>query len=705
MTNEKRTLRFWRNQRFRWAFHDLLSSTKETSVIVKKATYLILLLSLTALLVACQNEERLPTPVATISVSSVEAADSGSEAETAVSTLTPTPAVTNTPGPPTATPLPPKTMTVCLGAEPTSLFLYGDDSLAGTAVRHALYENLFTTLNYDYQPQGLQKLPSLSEGDARIGLVEVAEGDLVVNSAGNVVFLVPGVQFVRGDGEFVTFDRSLIAEGSEPLLMQQMAVDFTFKAMRWSDGTPVTAADSVFSYQLAGSPDALSDKSRLERTANYEATGELTTTWTGLPGFLDPEYFTNAWLPLPEHQLGEFSVAELVAADTAVPQPLSNGPYVVTEWRKGEAVILSKNENYYRSDIGLPYVDQVEIRFGLAGETAVNQIAAGCDIVTHDNINLAQTPDVLAAVDAGLLLAAFSSNNIFEHIDFGINSWENYGDGERNGRPDWFEDVRMRQAITLCTNRQQLVDEITFGQSRILHAYIPDDHPLYPAEAQSWEYDPAAGNGLLDDIGLIDTDGDGIRELVETDISNTIVATTTMSITLGTNSESDIRLRINEQVATDLADCGIQVNLYDVNADDWFADGPFSGLFGRRFDLATFAWRTGIHPPCGLYLGSNVTGPEERGFGGWGNINATGWVDADYDAACSAALAALPGTPEYRTNHQQAAQIFTEQLPIIPLFHYLKTAVTQPTVQNFQLDASQPSELWNFAELDIEVER
>ena len=80
MTNEKRTLRFWRNQRFRWAFHDLLSSTKETSVIVKKATYLILLLSLTALLAACQNEERLPTPVATISVSSVEAADSGSEA-------------------------------------------------------------------------------------------------------------------------------------------------------------------------------------------------------------------------------------------------------------------------------------------------------------------------------------------------------------------------------------------------------------------------------------------------------------------------------------------------------------------------------------------------------------------------------------------------------------------------------------------------
>ncbi|MCP4416006.1 MAG: hypothetical protein GY805_05245, partial [Chloroflexi bacterium] len=57
---------------------------------------------------------------------------------------------------------------------------------------------------------------------------------------------------------------------------------------------------------------------------------------------------------------------------------------------------------------------------------------------------------------------------------------------------------------------------------------------------------------------------------------------------------------------------------------------------------------------------------------------------------------------EYISSNQRAAQIFTEQLPIIPLFHYLKTAVTQPTVQNFQLNATQPSELWNLAELDID---
>lgn len=665
---------------------------------------IFLICALIMLLAACQNEDGLPTPAPTTVLSSVgdEAAEEG---ETAVASpdpdAAPTPEATTAPALPTPTPLPPKTMTVCLGAEPTSLFLYGDDSLAATAVRHAIYENLYTTLNYGYQPQGLERLPSLAEGDARIGLVAVDEGDLIVNSAGNVVFLVPGVQFIRGDGEFVTFDRRLVGEGAEPLLMQQMSVDFSFKPMIWSDGTPVTAADSVFSYQIAASPDTPGDNSKIERTARYEATGDLTVAWTGLPGFLDADYFTNVWTPLPQRQLGGFSPAELAAEESPAPQPLSSGPFVVAEWRRGEALELSQNPNYYRSDSGLPNMERLTIRFDLAGETAVNQIAAGCDVVTHDAISLSQTPDVLAAADAGTLTAVFVSNNIFEHIDFGINSWENYGDGARNGRPDWFEDVRVRQAITRCTNRQQLIDEITYGQSRILHAYIQDDHPLFPAEALAWDFDPAAGNDLLAEAGLVDTDGDGIRELVERGIGNTVVATTTMSITLGTNSESDIRLRINELVAADLAECGIHVDLYDVDANDWFDDGPFSPLFGRRFDLATFAWRTGIRPPCGLYLGSNVTGPEERGFGGWSNINATGWSDEAYDAACNAALAALPGTPEYVGSHQSAVQIFTEELPIIPLFHYLKTAVTQPTVLNFQPDASQPSELWNLAEIDI----
>lgn len=60
-----------------------------------------------------------------------------------------------------------------MSTEPDDLFLYGSTQLTAVAVRYAIYENLYTTLDYDYQPQGLEKLPSLEDGDAVINTVTV----------------------------------------------------------------------------------------------------------------------------------------------------------------------------------------------------------------------------------------------------------------------------------------------------------------------------------------------------------------------------------------------------------------------------------------------------------------------------------------------------------------------------------------------------
>ena len=62
----------------------------------------------------------------------------------------------------------------------------------------------------------------------------------------------------------------------------------------------------------------------------------------------------------------------------------------------------------------------------------------------------------------------------------------------------------------------------------------------------------------------------------------------------------------------------------------WFAEGPVGRVFGRRFDLAEFAWIGKALPDCGLYLSENTTGPEEGGFGGWQNTNVTGWSNEEF---------------------------------------------------------------------------
>ncbi|HEX6384451.1 MAG TPA: ABC transporter substrate-binding protein [Anaerolineae bacterium] len=605
----------------------------------------------------------------------------------------PTPTAMPTASP---TPLPAKELVVCMAAEPESLYLYSDASVAldagaATAIWHGIYENLYTTLSYNYQAQGLEKLPNLADGDAVINTVVVNQGDTIANASGDVVTLSPGVQLLNAEGALVTYN------GEGPVQMQQMVVDFTFKPLVWSDGTPVTAEDSVFSYRVAADIATPGDKSKIERTASYEATGDLSVRWTSIPGYKDPTYFTNVWLPLPQHQLSNFSPAELLEAEAANQTPLSYGPFMVKSWSAGEHIILVANPHYYRAAEGLPRVDQVMFKFIPDAAAQADWLQRdGCEVATRDTLAahlplLLSEPALSPRGGAKLpLVPHVQTSSIFEHIDFGINSIDDYAET----RPDWFEDVRVRQAITLCTNRQRMVDELMFGRSEIMHAYIPDGHPLYPENAAAYPYDPAAANALLDEAGYMDRDGNGIREDIET--------TTPFSVTLGTDSESAMRLQLTQIFQENMRDCGIVVELYDLPAGVWYADGPFSPLFGRRFDLAQFAWLTDLRPPCNLYLSENITGPEEQGFGGWGNVNASGWANEAFDAACRAALLALPDTVEYEQNHKEAVRIFSEQVPMIPLFAQLKVAAARPEVLNFKVDPTQPSELWNLYELDLE---
>lgn len=654
------------------------------------------------LLVACQDDGT-PTPTAVAQTSQTATSEISAPTteptatNTATAEPTATPTNTPTPLPPTPTPIPPKTVTVCMPNEPTDLYLYGDSSLAATAVRHAIYESLYTTLDYQYQPQALTAMPSLDTLSASIRPVDVQQGEWIINAAGSLVRLLPGTQIVNADGEIIIYRPP--AEDAPPVQMQQMRVEFAFQPLVWSDGTAVTAADSVYSFNIAADADTPSNKSKIERTAVYQAVNDQTVRWVGLPGFIDDTYFTNVWSPLPQHQLEGLTAVDLLTAAETARTPLSYGPFVVTDWQPGVAIQLMRNPHYFRPQESINPIEQLTIRFDAdLTDPATAVLAGDCDLVTHDAITLEDIP-AIQAVDG--LQPYFTPNTIYEHLDFGINSW-NYGDDLHNGRPDWFDFIAVRQAVAQCIDRDRLNSELLFGQGSVIDAYVPVEHPLFPEDATRWSYDPEAANGLLEGFGLLDTDGDGYREWIERNLQQTIVATTTFSITLGTDSESPLRLRLNELIQDDLADCGIQVNLYDVPAEVWYDDGPFSPLFGRRFDLATFAWRTSIRPSCGLYLSTNITGPEELGFGGWGNLNATGWGNEAYDLACQAALTALPGNEAYQSNHQEAIRLFTDRVPSLPLIQYVKTAVANPTLLNIKPNPTQSSELWNLFEWDLE---
>ena len=605
--------------------------------------------------------------------------------ETVVVTATPSPTPLPTPLPPPG----PKVLTVCLVGEPDTLYLYGGSRMAATRhVMEALYDGPIDHLNYAYRPVILQKVPSIADGDVVTRTVRVQEGDRVVDAEGAVVELTEGVR-IRPPGCHA--DECTVEFEGEPLWMERIEVTFALREdVTWADGEPLTAADSVFAFQVASDPATPGSRYLVERTARYRSLGKWRVKWVGLPGFIPSTYFLNFFTPLPRHQLEGRSPAELSQADETRRYPLGWGPFVVEEWIRGDHITLSRNPHYFRAAEGLPYLDQVVFKFTSGAPEMIARLLSGeCDIGAQDADFEPFMPLLVQAEQHGLLKMISATGNGWEHIDFGIDPVPDYR------RADFFGDVRVRQAIVQCIDRQAIVDEVAYGRSVVPDSYLPPEHPLYAGnDLVHWDYDPMAGRALLEEVGWLDEDEDGVREAHRV---QGIRIGTPFEITLLTSSESTVSQQVARIVKANLADCGIRVNLEARPSWEFFADGPEGPLFGRRFDLAEMAWRFEDIPPCEHYMSSEI--PDK---GHWHGSNPTGYSNPDYDAVCRAALQALPGTREYEKYHKQAQVILSEELPTIPLFIWPRIALARPGVLNFALDPTAQSELWNIEVLDLQ---
>ncbi|MCL4869700.1 MAG: peptide ABC transporter substrate-binding protein [Anaerolineae bacterium] len=642
-------------------------------MLAKHSSFLWLFLLLTGL-TACTQE--LSTEIVTVMVTRppTEITRLVTERVTVPVTITPSPdAVSGTPAP--------KQLTVCLVTEPQSLYWYdappfGAAAHSQTAILHAIYENPFTSRQYSYQPQGLQKLPSLADGDAVLVPVIVSAGALAVDSQNRIVTVQTGTRLRHANGQEIIFNGEAV-----PLL--QMQVQFTFRPLVWSDGQPVTAQDSVFSYKVARDPNTPADKRKISYTASYLALNDHTVEWRGLPGWLDPLYFTNVWMPLPAHQLAGLTAADLLLAPETTRTPLSSGPFVITEWLPGQQIKLIRNEHYYRRDEGFPRLDQLTFRFvGSSDQLLALLLAGECHIGTQDGLDLPQASTIQDAAARELLIPYFTPSMVFEHLDFGINSAADYA----SKRPDWFESSQIRQAIAHCTDRTTMAEVILYGLGQVSHLFVPPDHPLIPDDIAQWPYDVAAANAILEELGYRDYNGDGFRQHPRSG--------RTFRVTLGISRNNPTQQRLGELLVSNLAKCGLDVQLTPHSPAEWFA--PQGPLFGRRFDLAIFPWITDLTPACVFYTTAAI--PDENN--NWQGNNQTGWSNPAFDTACTQARQQYWGSDPYAAAIQETFHLFAQDIPSLPLFHYLRLAVTHPSVRHFQPDTTQPSELWNLYELD-----
>ncbi len=637
------------------------------------------------------NKNFLPTLIMLLTFGLLLAACAPQDADLGGST--PQVAASATPADtPTPTPIP-TTLVVCLGSAPNTLYPYGDPNQAALEVLQAVYDGPIDARGYTYQPVLLDSLPDIAGGTAILQTVQVHPGDIVLDSQGNVTELDFGT-FIRPAGCFsgecaAPFDGDAVE-------MDQMAALFSLRSgIKWSDGAPVSVGDALFGYSLAAVSVSVTDQYKVARTLSYESVDETTIKWTGIPGFIDPNYQSNFWLPAPQHLWGALTPEELAADPLAMDTPLGYGPFVVVE-RQADTITLQRNPNYYRATEGLPLVDNLVFRVvGQDPQTNLDMLRTGeCDLLDPAAAAQIDPAEVTQAAGQGELLASWANGSGWALLNFGIVPLS-YDDGYEfwsTDRQNFFGDVRTRQAIAMCIDRQQIVDTATQGIAVVMDTYIPPDHPLFDPDVPVYAFDQEGAAALLEEIGwTLANSKDGIRMAsnIKDVRNNAKLALEFLYVEHPQNTQ------IAEMIASDLANCGIQVTLASMTAEEMFATGAEGPVFGRNFDLAYFSWQTSAAPPCQLYLSEGIPGKDDTVFPyKWGGWNASGWRNETYDTACKLALGSAPGQETYSVNHALAQKIFAEELPVLPLFTFQQVTLARPDLCGLQLDPTAGF-LWN----------
>ncbi len=602
-----------------------------------------------------------------------------------------------TPSLPDASQLEPKYFTICLGQEPNTLYPYGNPNPAARSVMAALYDGPVDVFLDGYQPVILETIPSLENGDAQIVPVKATRGDLVVNTDDEVVLLDAGVNFFPvGCNDPACAQRY---SGSGDIEMDQLVVTFRIQPeIRWSDGHPLTAQDTIFAHRIASNSETPASKYLVDRTQTYEEVDEVTVQWWGRPGFLDPTFADNFWSPLPFHAWGGFSAADLARAEVESRPPLGWGAFVFESWTRGESIRLRKNPNYFRAEDGFPAFDVLTFRFLHDTESGISALASGeCDLLDSSLRLESQVELLLELENSKTAKVAIAPTNIMERLDFGITpvSYDN-GIGIED-RPNLLGDVRTRQAIAYCLDRQRVVDEVLSGLTYVPETFVPNAHPTYSAQANNYPFDPNTGIDLLEDAGWVDADKDPATPRTS---SGALGLPDGVALSLSYQTTEALQRRQTAEILSEsLRECGIGIEVKYVPVNDFYAPGPDGPLFGRQFDLGVYAvGASGLEPNCVGYQESEIPSASNN----WLGLNVIGYKNPDFDALCQKARRTLPGQPTYQGAYASLQSIFANDLPSIPLYARLKVAVSRPDMCNFELTPNILQDLWNVEELDYD---
>jgi len=219
-------------------------------------------------------------------------------------------------------------------------------------------------------------------------------------------------------------------------------------------------------------------------------------------------YYGNSdWMDTPTPMLTNPKLVAGLPADTV---PTLESHIIVAESTEGRHLVA--NPYFFQVDTAgnqLPYINEQDELF--VGESEVRLLKLINSEVDYkaQAINLDHAPLLLENQEKGNFTVDLKPQIAFSTFSFNVTS-------ENLAKRAVFGDLKFRQAMSVAINRAEINEVVYFGLGKPQQYIAFSPRPSFVTEEmeQSFaQFDPAMANALLDEIGLKDIDGDGMREL------------------------------------------------------------------------------------------------------------------------------------------------------------------------------------------------
>ena len=282
----------------------------------------------------------------------------------------------------------------------------------------------------------------------------------------------------------------------------------TFRMRRdavFSDGSPLTADDVIYTFELAQNPQIEAERQRVY--LKYVSKVEKLDTYTVRITFSE-FYFLNFESVATTNILSKAFYEKYAAKDfnESVGLAMGSGQYRLADpanwhYEPGKPFELIRNERH--SGVAAPFD---RIVYNMQSDAGARLIA----FKNGDTDRFAATPEQYRDLIKDTSLTSHTQNFKFIAPDDGYFyvGWYQVKDGQ----PTKFADKRVRQAMTMLIDRESIVRDVLYGYATVATGPFDPKGAQCDPSIKPWPFDPDAAKKLLADAGFTDRDNDGILE-------------------------------------------------------------------------------------------------------------------------------------------------------------------------------------------------